>query len=73
MRLCWPEKFSKKQVALPQLDVSERSLQSYDFYSATGYKTLKTLLYIEERDVHTADCLKAIVESLESIKLPFYK
>ena len=67
----------QKQIALLQLHVSEQSIQSYHFYSATGYKALKTLLDVEMdramQDVFTNDCLQAAIGTLESTKLPFYK
>lgn len=34
----------RKQSATPQLDVSERILESYEQYSAAGYKAIKALL-----------------------------
>ena len=66
----------QKQIATP-LDVSEQSLRLYEFYSAIGYKALKAMLAVEKerlgRDVYTADCLQAVVGTLTSTKLPFYK
>ena len=66
----------QKQITTP-LDVSEQSLRLYEFYSAIGYKALKAMLAVEKerlgRDVYTADCLQAVVGTLTSTKLPFYK
>ena len=65
---------------MSQLDVSERSLELYDHYSAAGYKALKTLLDIgknstdgEVRTIYTSDCLQPVVGILESTKLSLYK
>ena len=66
----------QKQIATP-LDVSEQTLRLYKFYSATGYKALKAMLVVEKeragRDVYTTDCLQAVVGTLTSTKLPFFK
>ena len=66
----------QKQIATP-LDLSEESLRSYEFYSAIGYKALTVKLAVEKeragRDVYTTDCLQAVVGTLASTKLPFYK
>lgn len=62
---------------VPQINVSEQSLQMYDSYSATGYKALKILLDKDkdtaEGDVYTADSIQAVVGILQSTKLPLYK
>ena len=70
----------RKQIATPQLDVSERSLESYEHYSAAGYKALKALLDKEcktaegdMRNMYNADCVQTVVRILEGTKLPLYK
>lgn len=69
-----------KQSATPQLDVSEQILESYEQYSAAGYKAIKALLAKEcntaERDVrnmYTADCIQTVVGILKGAKFPLYK
>ena len=70
----------QKQIAEPQLDVSEHSLESHEHYSVAGYKALKTLLDKlkhkaegEVRTVYTDDSLQSVVGILESNKLHLYK
>ena len=70
----------RKQIAARQLDVTERSLESYEHYSAAGYKALKALLDKEcntaegdVRNMYTADCIQTVVGILEGTKLPLFK
>lgn len=70
----------EKQIAAPQLDVSEPSLVLYEHYSAVGYNALKALLDKEcntaegdVRNMYTADCIQTVVGILEGTKLPLYK
>lgn len=66
----------QKQIATP-LDVSKQTLRLCEFYSATGYKALKAMMVVEKeragRDVYATDCLQAVVGTLASTKLPFFK
>ena len=70
----------QKQIAAPQLDVSEPSLVLYEHYSAVGYNALKALLDKEcntaegdVRNMYTANCIQTVVGILEGTKHPLYK
>ena len=66
-----------KQSSETQLDVNERSLEAYDFFSTEGHAALRKLLE-EERTktnvaVYNADSVQAVIARLENTRLPLYK
>lgn len=66
-----------KQSSETQLDVNERSLEAYDFFSTEGHAALRKLLE-EERTktnvaVYNTDCVQAVIARLENTRLPLYK
>lgn len=67
----------QKQVALPQLDVSQQCLETYNFFSTKGQEYLKKLLDEEKAkeslESYTLDCMQTVIRRLESTKLPLYK